>query len=59
MTARANSIKVTLMQCESLSQEVFKFPARSIVRKYLGEYLSQYENESKGTTKLNGDGSRD
>ena len=40
---KANSIKVTLMQCETLSKEVFKFPQKSVVRKFLGEYLKAYE----------------
>jgi hypothetical protein len=44
---RANSIKVTLMQCETMSKEVFRFPGRAVLRKYLGEYLGQYEGQSR------------
>ena len=43
VSMKANSIKVTLMQCETLSKEVFKFPQKPVVRKFLGEYLKAYE----------------
>lgn len=36
VSVKANSIKITLMQCETLPKDVFKFPQTQIVRKYLG-----------------------
>lgn len=59
VSAKANSIKVTLMQCETLSKEVFRFPQRPVLRKFLGEYLQRYEAGSKGSTGLGGEGSRE
>jgi hypothetical protein len=31
------------MQCETLAKDVFKFPNKAVLRKYLKEYLEQYE----------------
>jgi hypothetical protein len=59
VSGKANSIKVTLMQCETLSKEVFKFPQRQAVRKFLGEYVVGYEAGSKDSTALSAEGSRE
>lgn len=59
VSAKANSIKVTLMQCETLSKEVFRFPQRPVLRKFLGEYIQRYEVGSKGATVLGTDGNRE
>lgn len=56
---KANSIKVTLMQCETLSKEVFKYPHRPVIRKFLGEYVQGYEAGSKDSTSLSADGNRE
>ena len=59
LTAKTNSIKVSLMQCPTLPREVFKFPAKPVLRKYLKQYVDSFELHSPGVTMLNGDGSRD
>jgi hypothetical protein len=59
VSGKANSIKVALMQCETLSKEVFKFPQRQALRKFLGEYVTAYEAGSKDSTCLSNDGDRE
>ena len=59
VSGKANSIKVALMQCETLSKEVFKFPQRQALRKFLGEYVQAYEAGSKDSTSLSNDGNRE
>lgn len=47
------------MQCETLSKDVFRFPQRQVIRKFLGEYLQNYEAGSKEVTALNGEGNKE
>ncbi len=47
------------MQCPTLNKDVFKFPSKPILRKYLKNYITQYELSSKGITTLSGDGNKD
>ena len=53
---RANSIKVALMQGDVISKEVFKFPQRPVLRKFLRQYVEHYEEGSPGVTALTHDG---
>jgi hypothetical protein len=59
LTARTNSIKVSLMQCPTLNREVFKFPAKGVLRRHLKEYVEKFEGSSKGASQLNGEGERE
>lgn len=47
------------MQCETLSKEIFKYPHRPVIRKFLGEYVQGYEAGSKDSTSLTTDGNRE
>lgn len=46
------------MQCPTITKDVFKFPAKPILRKHLKEYIERYEMQSKGVTVLSGEGNR-
>lgn len=59
LTSKANSIKVSLLQCPSIDKEVFRFPSKPVLRKYLKEYVRLFEETSKGVTSLDGEGSRE
>lgn len=59
LTAKTNSIKVTLMQCPTITKDVFKFPAKPTLRKHLKEFIDKYEAASKGVTMLSPDGNRE
>lgn len=59
VTAKANSIKVSLMQFEGLNKEIFKFPSRQVTRKFLKEYIVNYENQSKNSSVLSHEGNRE
>ena len=54
--ARVNAIKVALMQGEVVSKEVFKFPHKATLRKFLKEYITRYEEHSVDSTALNHNG---
>ena len=43
----------------SINKEVFKFPAKPPLRKYLKEYIDGFEFKSKGVAELSADGNRD
>ena len=58
LTAKTNSIKVTLMQ-SPMPKEVFKFPAKAVIRKHLKEYVSAFEANCKEVTALNTEGDRE
>lgn len=47
------------MQCPTLTKEVFKFPHKPVLRKYLKEYIDNYEINSKGVTGLTTEGNKD
>jgi hypothetical protein len=59
ISSKANSIKITLMQCETLNKEIFKFPQKQVIRKFLGNYLKDFEAASKGSTMLSNEGKKE